>query len=217
MFEASYKVASIARPGRTSSTRKKGAASRGWRGYAGSPVVFRVGRRAAPGDGPVAAADGRGTMTLLLAALATSMLAASHGGVDPPRPWVSPERCPAQVQLHALGSVSSAPRDWRILHYHFLKFGQCDAGAVAEGYSHGVVTLLAHSWQTLGGLATVARNDPIFLKFVLAHIDATTAEEDLRQVQANVETACPPRHRDLCRRIGDEAKAALADGEPSRR
>ncbi len=156
-------------------------------------------------------------MTLLQAVLAAWMLAAPDGGADPPRPWVSPDRCPAQVQLQALGSVSSAPRDWKILHYHFLKFGPCDVGAVAEGYSNGVVTLLAHRWHMLAGLAAVARSDPTFLQFVLAHIDATTAEEDLRQVQANVETACPARHRDLCRRIGDEAKAALAHGDPSQR
>ena len=156
-------------------------------------------------------------MTLMQAAVAAWLLALPDGGADSPRRWVSPERCPAQVQLQAFGSVSSAPRDWKILHYHFLKFGPCDTGAIAEGYSHGVVTLLAHSWRTLGDLADVGKSDPTFLDFVLAHIDATTAEEDLRQVQANVETACPPRHRDLCRRIGDRARAALASGESSRR
>lgn len=149
-------------------------------------------------------------MTLPHAVLAGWLLLAPDGGADPPRNWVSPDRCPAQVQLQALGSVSSAPRDWKILHYHFRKFGPCDAGAVAEGYSHGVVTLLAHRWAMLGELATVSRADPTFLEFVLTHIDATTAEEDLLQVQANAVTACPPRHRELCRQIGGQVKTALA-------
>ncbi len=148
-------------------------------------------------------------MTLLQAALASCILAAPDGGADPPRTWVSAERCPAQVQLQALGSVSSAPRDWKILRYHFRKFGPCDVGAVAEGYSHGVVTLLAQRWKMLGELAAVGREDPTFLEFVVAHIDATTAEEDLQQARANAEVACPARHRELCRRIAEQAKAAL--------
>lgn len=150
-------------------------------------------------------------MTLIQAVLAAWFLTAPDGGADPPRVWVNPDRCTPNVQLQALGSVSSAPRDWQVLHYHFRKFGQCDVGAVAEGYSHGVVTLLAYSWQQLAQLATVGRGDPTFLQFVLAHIDATTADEDLRQVQVNVATACPARHRELCNRVGEQAKAALDD------
>lgn len=156
-------------------------------------------------------------MTLVQTVLASCLLLAPDGGADPPRTWVSPDRCPAQIQLQALGSVSSAPRDWKILHYHFRKFGQCDSGAISEGYSHGVVTLLAHRWATLGDLATVAHEDPTFLEFVLAHIDATTAEEDLLQVQANAVTACPPRRRELCRHIGSQARAALAQYRPAPR
>jgi hypothetical protein len=154
-------------------------------------------------------------VTVPQAIVAGYMLAAAAGGADAPRTWVSADRCPAQVQLQALGSVSSAPRDWKILRYHFQKFGQCDYGAISEGYSQGVVTLLAHRWQDLGELAAVARDDPTFLQFVLAHIDATTAEEDLRRVQANAETTCPPRHRELCRRIGANAKASLAQYKPA--
>jgi hypothetical protein len=148
-------------------------------------------------------------VSLLHGVLAAWLLAGADGGADPSRTWASPDRCPAQVQLQALGSVSSAPRDWKVLHAHFQKYGQCDYGPVAEGYSHDVVTLLAHEWEHVNELAAVGRADPTFLRFVLAHIDATTAREDLEQVQAKAETACPPRHRDLCRRIGDQVSAAL--------
>jgi hypothetical protein len=151
------------------------------------------------------------------AVLAGCLFAAADGGADPPRVWVSPERCPAQVQLQALGSVSSAPRNWKILHAHFQKYGQCDSGAIAEGYSHDVVTLLAHNWDLVSELAAVGRTDPTFLRFVFAHIDATTAEEDLQQVLARAGTACPSRYRKLCRRIEEQAKAALDQRTPSPR
>jgi hypothetical protein len=150
-----------------------------------------------------------GEVLLVRAILAGCLLAGPDGGADAQRTWVDPDRCPARIQLQALGSVSSAPRDWTILHYHFSKYGPCDTGAVAEGYSHDVVTLLAHRWELLDELARVGRGDPTFLRFVLAHIDATTAGEDLQQVQAKAETACPPAHRDLCRRIREQARAAL--------
>jgi hypothetical protein len=173
-------------------------------------------RRGARSDAQVATSTGE-PLTLIQAVLAGCLSAAAAGGADVPRAWVRPDRCPPQVQLQALGSVSSAPRNWKILHYHFQKFGQCDSGAIAEGYSYGVVTLLAHRWNLVGELAAVGRTDPTFLQFVLAHVDATTAEEDLRQVQAKAETACPPRHRELCRRVGEQARAALGGHQPSPR
>ncbi len=147
-------------------------------------------------------------MTLAQAILAASLLApdagpdALHGGFDP-------SRCPIDVQLRALSSVTSAGHSWKTLHFHFHEYGQCDAGAIADGYSVDVVTLLARDWKLVGELASFVRADPPFLPFVLTHIDAAAATENLQEVLRNAWTACPRRHGELCRRIAERAQSAL--------
>ncbi len=148
-------------------------------------------------------------MTLTQAILTACLFAGEDAGPDAARSWLDRDRCPPQVQLRALGSVTSAPRDWKILRAHFQKYGQCDDGAIAEGYSHDVVTLLAREWKLIDELAGLGRSDPTFLRFVVTHIDVTAADEDLRQVLARAQAACPPGRGKLCRRIAERARKAL--------
>jgi hypothetical protein len=138
-----------------------------------------------------------------------AILSAASPSPEPARSWVDPARCPMQVSLRALGSVASAPRNWKILHAHFQTYGQCDGGALADGYSQGVIKLLAESWPTLPDLAATGRADPVFLEFVLAHVDANASAEDLDTVVHHARSACPRRDGPLCHRIAGRAEAAL--------
>lgn len=126
------------------------------------------------------------------------------------------ERCPLPLQLRALGSVGSAAGSWKALHVHFQTYGPCDAGPVREGYAHGVVSLLASRWELLPDLARHAKDDPAFLDFVVAHLDATSAPEDLEIVRRSAKEVCPRAHRALCRRLEAQADAVLHSREVAR-
>ena len=126
------------------------------------------------------------------------------------------ERCPLPLQLRALGSVSSAAGSWKALHVHFQTYGSCDAGPVREGYAHGVVSLLASRWEHLPELARHAREDPAFLDFVVAHLDATSEPQDLEIVRRSAKDLCPRAHRPLCRRLEAQADAVLHSREVAR-
>lgn len=41
---------------------------------------------------------------------------------------------------------SDGLNDWNALHRNFIRFAQCDDGAVAEGYSDAIGRLLVHDW-----------------------------------------------------------------------
>jgi hypothetical protein len=154
-------------------------------------------------------------VTLAQALVAAWLSSAPDAGPSAPRSWLDPGRCPTHIQLRALGSVTSARRDWKILQAHFRMYGQCDDGPIAEGYSDNVVTLLAHNWNFFSELARLARSDSTFLQFVLTHIDATAATEDLQTVQRNALAACPAGNAELCRRIAAQATSALEERTPA--
>jgi hypothetical protein len=123
------------------------------------------------------------------------------------------ERCPLPLQLRALGSVGSAAGSWKALHVHFQTYGSCDAGPVREGYAHGVVSLLAAKWEQLPELARHTNEDTAFLEFVVAHVDATSAPEDLEAVRRSAKNECPRAHRALCHRLERQADAVLHSRE----
>jgi len=123
------------------------------------------------------------------------------------------ERCPLALQLRALGSVGSAAGTWKALFVHWQTYGRCDAGPVREGYAHGVVSLLASKWSQVGDLARHAKEDPTFLDFVVAHVDASSAPEDLEAVRSAAQGACPKTLRALCRRLEVQADAVLHSNE----
>jgi hypothetical protein len=123
------------------------------------------------------------------------------------------ERCPLQIQLRALGSVGSAAGTWKALYVHWQTYGKCDAGPVREGYAHGVVSLLASKWSQVGELARHAKEDPPFLDFVVEHVDASSAPEDLEAVRSAAKDACPKALRAVCQRLEAQADDVLHSNE----
>ena len=99
-------------------------------------------------------------------------------------------------------------KSWQAIHRSFQK-APCDDGIFAEGYSDAIVVMLARHWRALPDLAALVKHDPQFEKFVLRHIDATTDPEDLKQVQTQAGSICPPKHKALCSSIGSAATLAI--------
>lgn len=120
--------------------------------------------------------------------------------------------CSTDMYQRADASLVSATGDWAALLRHQKAFGSCDDGALAEGYSDAVVTLLAHRWDQLGELVGLSSRSPSFRQWVVRHIDATASPDDLTKVLGNA-AKCNggSKATDLCRDIGTAAREALKD------
>jgi hypothetical protein len=107
-------------------------------------------------------------------------------------------------------TAASGARTWDALYDAFHRFGHCDDGAIAEGFSDSVVRLLASRWQDLHEFEQLSVPDRRFRAFVLRHIDSTANERDLRRIVAQ-SSACPSHARPVCRDIDKAARDALRE------
>jgi len=124
--------------------------------------------------------------------------------------------CTSADAAAAEEATDHAHKSWAILNAQYLKYARamdCDHGSVAEGWDDVVVRILANSWGDLPALARLVKADPDFLPFVVRHVSATSATDDLERARANAEGRCPSGGNDeLCRLIAEAAVAALAEG-----
>ena len=102
-------------------------------------------------------------------------------------------------------------RSWDALHRSYKEFGNCDDGAIAEGYSESVARIFADHWSTLPRFAEFAENDPSFRAFVIRHIDATLNMDDVEKIKKAALTHCPSGLRKTCSDIAKQASLALKD------
>ena len=128
------------------------------------------------------------------------------GEVDAAPPGAS---CSKEETINAEAAASDA-RDWDALYDAFHRFSHCEDRAVAAGFTHSVVWMLASRWDDLHDLEHLAEANRRFRAFVLRHIDATADEVDLRRIIART-TKCPGHARPLCREIDRRARAALRE------
>jgi hypothetical protein len=121
------------------------------------------------------------------------------------------EKTCTQTEAMAAEDDSVRIRTWTDLHNSFKRFGHCDDGAIAEGYSDSVVRMLASRWNQLGRLRQLASSDNPFHEFVLRHIDATADEHDIKRVIGNATKRCPAKAKTLCTEVERAARNALRD------
>src|SRR6266851_7181874 len=62
-------------------------------------------------------------------------------------------------------------KGWNAVYRSFVRYGHCDDGAIAEGYSDSVAKLLANHWAEIQDLRKLTLESPEFSNFVLRHID----------------------------------------------
>ena len=106
-------------------------------------------------------------------------------------------------------TLAATGASWREVYGTFVLFRGCDDGAIAEGFSDVVTTLLAERWTLLPELRAFAAIDPEFDRFVLYHIDETTSRERLEAIVRSSRDACPAAEMTICRRIEQQALIAL--------
>jgi hypothetical protein len=101
------------------------------------------------------------------------------------------------------------PKTWSGLYRLFKEFGECDDGAIGEGFSEDVAQLFLKQWTHLDALSHFIASDKSFKTFVLQHIDATLDENELKAIDDNSRSHCPPGEAKLCRSIEIQARHSL--------
>jgi hypothetical protein len=106
---------------------------------------------------------------------------------------------------------ASRVRTWDELYHSYLHYSDCDDGSIGEGYSDSVVRLLAHHWDALPQTLPLFARNAGFYKFVLKHIDPTTANDDLKMISANAIHSCPTGGNEYCTQIRKATENALRE------
>lgn len=102
-------------------------------------------------------------------------------------------------------------KNWPDIYKSFIKYNHCDDGGIAEGYSEVIVRTLALDWPQIETLAKIISFDKTFLKFVIKHIDATTAKSDLEKIKNQSITKCPKEALKICPLIEEKAEKTLEE------
>ena len=122
------------------------------------------------------------------------------------------DHCSTDMYQRADAPLVSAAGDWGSLLRHQKAFGSCDDGALAEGYSDAVVTLLAHRWDQFDAFVGLSSRSPTFRQWAIRHIDATASTDDLTKVVGNAARCTgSAKAKDLCREIARAARDAMKE------
>ena len=88
--------------------------------------------------------------------------------------------------------------DANAFYQSYVRFGHCDDGSIAEGYSVSVVRLLTKNWSEFERLSQLTDSSKKFERFILRHIDETMSREDQQAILRNVHDRCPQQAKRLC-------------------
>jgi len=97
--------------------------------------------------------------------------------------------------------VADKAKNWDELYKSYKLYRHCDDGAIGEGFSESVTTLLANSWSKITKLNKIVQKDKGFEVFVLKHIDETVPEERLGRIATLAANECPSSTKKLCGKI----------------
>jgi hypothetical protein len=92
-------------------------------------------------------------------------------------------------------------KTWPDIFRSYRRYGHCDDGGIAEGYSDSVATLMANRWDSILELNALARKHPAFRAFVLRHLDETINFDQIVTIRENAEAHCPQGAMALCKAI----------------
>jgi len=110
------------------------------------------------------------------------------------------EACPRDLALKA-ESEASTLETWQSVFVSYKKYKQCDDGAIAEGYSSSIATLLADHWEDIDQLTRLSNQNTRFNKFVLRHVDETMSLDQATRIKKNVAQRCLSGAKKLCAEI----------------
>jgi hypothetical protein len=139
-----------------------------------------------------------------------TVLAAMMGLGAVPSTVMANNACSTEMYKQADASLVGAGGGWASLLKHQKTFHSCDDGALAEGYSDAVVTLLANRWDQFDVFVTLSERNPAFRRWAIRHIDTTASTDDLKRVLRNAARCTgSPKTMNLCGEVGRAARSAL--------
>ncbi|MDH5525396.1 MAG: hypothetical protein OEY01_15590 [Desulfobulbaceae bacterium] len=119
----------------------------------------------------------------------------------------SPDRNCTQDEARKAEIETSMIKDIQSLLESFQRYGHCDDGAIAEGYSAAVVRLLTVGWdKQIVGIYQLTESNRAFKAFFLHHIDELMTMDEQQEILNNVKLKCPETARTLCTAIENAAK-----------
>lgn len=86
---------------------------------------------------------------------------------------------------------------WASLYSSFRAYGQCDDGAIAEGYTESVMKLLTEEWSSISKLAPLWSHAD-FRSFIKRHMNETYSKQAAETALDNTTRQCPIEHRIIC-------------------
>ena len=107
----------------------------------------------------------------------------------------------SRVDEQKAEAIAARLSDWNQIYDAFERFRHCDDGAIAEGFTDSIVRLLASHWGSLPQAAALGQRDPVFRRFLVAHVNASADPNDLSRLAGLAERNCPEQHRALCAEI----------------
>lgn len=112
----------------------------------------------------------------------------------------SKKQCTVQEAIQAEEQASSL-KSWEEVNAAYRKFSHCDDGAIGEGYSDSISSLLSEEWSKVFHLNRLTVQDKTFEKFILRHIDELMSPDQADKIRKNTKTNCPPNAESLCKAI----------------
>lgn len=90
---------------------------------------------------------------------------------------------------------------WTEVFDSYRRYGHCDDGAIAEGYSDSVARLLSDNWPKVQELNRLCAHHESFERFVLRHVDELMSIDQARRIREQAKTQCPKEASRLCKAI----------------
>lgn len=114
---------------------------------------------------------------------------------------VADKRACATEEARSAEVVAATADSWVHLHQRFERYAHCDDGAIAEGFSEAVSSLLADQWTEIRQFDAMLASHSSFSEFVIRHIDETLPKERLERIGENARKSCPEGLELFCREI----------------
>jgi hypothetical protein len=121
--------------------------------------------------------------------LSLCVLAASEAAIAP--------KCTREDARRAEVEASGL-KTWQQVFDSYRRYRKCDDGAISEGYSSSIATLLATGWNGVGELLPLIKSHPDFERFVLRHLDDTMSRDQDVRIHSNVQNSCPTNATQFC-------------------
>jgi hypothetical protein len=126
---------------------------------------------------------------LALAAVVTMCVASVCGATT--------RSCPQKNAAREMSEASTL-KTWSEVFNSYKKYKQCDDGAIAEGYSASIASLLASHWTDVDQLIKLTNADQNFRQFVIKHVDETMSPDQGKSIKDSASNNCPANGKRLC-------------------